>query len=165
MGTLVTHKLISPEYGICAIALDRNHASLSLKATTSSGNSLDGISSLFTRLQELHIQTDMMMLLAREDEPTQELALTVDRQSLPRVRSIIESLRTTLGDPHVSVDTASARISVIGRHLTSRSDIVAGVFDTLHSASIPVQLVATTDMRITVLLPEKNASEAVKLFN
>jgi aspartate kinase len=107
----------------------------------------------------------MMMLLAREDEPSQELALTVDRRAITRVRTIIESLKESLGNPKVTFDTTSARISVIGRHLTSRADIVAGVFATLHAASIPVQLVATSDMRVTVLLPDQHAAEAVRLIH
>lgn len=165
LGTLITHRLMAPDYTICAVAVDRNHASLTLKSTSNNATTLDGVSSLFTRLQELNISTDMMMLLAREDEPSQELALTVDRRALAKVRSIIDSLSESLGRPKVVVDTTSARISVIGRHLTSRADIVAGVFETLHSASIPVQLVATSAMRVTVLLPDHHASQAVKLIH
>ncbi|HEY9677013.1 MAG TPA: aspartate kinase [Drouetiella sp.] len=165
LGTLITHKWVAPDYAICAVAVDRNHASLKLTTTTPGAQTLEGVSNLFTRLQELNISTDMMMLLAREDEPTQELALTVDRRAISRVKTIIESLSDSLGTPKVSFDTSSARISVIGRHLTSRTDIVAGVFETLHSASIPVQLVATGDMRVTVLLPDQHAAEAVKLLH
>jgi aspartate kinase len=89
----------------------------------------------------------------------------VDRRALAKVRSIIESLSVSLGNPKVTVDTSSARISVIGRHLTSRADVIAGVFETLQKASIPVQLVSTSDMRVTVLLPDQYANEAVKLIH
>jgi aspartate kinase len=165
LGTLITHRLMAPDYTICAVALDKNHAGLTLKSVEAAAASLEGVSSLFTRLQELNISTDMMMLLAREDEPSQELALTVDRRSLAKVRSIIQSLASSLGNPKVTVDTSSARISVIGRHLTSRADVVAGVFETLGKANIPVQLVSTSDMRVTVLLPDQYANEAVKLIH
>lgn len=165
LGTLITHKWVAPDYAICAVAVDRNHASLNLTTTTPGAQTLEGVSNLFTRLQELSISTDMMMLLAREDEPSQELALTVDRRAIARVKTIIESLSESLGNPKVTFDTTSARISVIGRHLTSRTDIVAGVFATLHAASIPVQLVATSDMRVTVLLPDQHAAEAVRLIH
>jgi aspartate kinase len=165
LGTLITHRLMAPDYKICAVALDKNHDSLTLKSVEAAAASLEGVSSLFTRLQELNISTDMMMLLAREDEPSQELALTVDRRSLAKVRSIIQSLASSLGNPKVTVDTSSARISVIGRHLTSRADVVAGVFETLGQAHIPVQLVSTSDMRVTVLLPDQYANEAVKLIH
>jgi aspartate kinase len=165
LGTLITHRWVAPDYAICAVAVDRNHASLTLTTTTPGAQTLEGVSNLFTRLQELNISTDMMMLLAREDEPSQELALTVDRRAIARVKTIIESLSESLGQPKVTFDTTSARISVIGRHLTSRTDIVAGVFETLHAASIPVQLVATSDMRVTVLLPDHHAGEAVRLIH
>jgi aspartate kinase len=165
LGTLVTHQLVSPDYTICTVAIDRNHASLTLKSNEPQSSSLEGVSGLFARLNELNISTDMMMLLAREDEPSQELTLTVDRRFLPRVTSIIQALGESLGHPKLLVDTSSARISVIGRHLTSRADVVAGVFETLSEANIPVQLVSTSGMRVTVLLPEAHANEAVRLIH
>lgn len=165
LGTLITHKWAAPDYAICAVSVDRNHASLNLTTTTPGAQTIEGVSNLFTRMQELGISTDMMMLLAREDMPSQELALTVDRRAINRVKTIIDSLSKSLGNPKVSIDTTSARISVIGRHLTSRTDIVAGVFEVLHGASIPVQLVTTGDMRVTVLLPDRHAAEAVRLIH
>lgn len=168
LGTLVTHRFVAPEYTIAGISLDVSQASISLKTPHFAFNEtkpLEGVTSLFTRLNELNIQTDMVMLLAREDEPLQELAFTLDEKALPRVKAIIESLDETLGKPHVSVDTDIARISVVGRRLTGRPEIVAGVFEALNSAEIPVQMVAAADIRVSVLLPIRYASFAVKLIH
>jgi aspartokinase len=43
--------------------------------------------------------------------------------------------------------------------------MVAGVFDALHNAAIPVQMVATGDLRMSVLLPTQHAHQAVKLIH
>jgi len=126
---------------------------------------LEGISALFTRLQELNIQTDMVMVLKHEDEPSQELAFTIEKSSLPRVLQLIESLATSLGNPLMQVETDIAKVSVVGRRLTSRPEVVAGVFESLNLAEIPVQMVATGDMRISVLMPAKHGREAVKLIH
>lgn len=166
-GTLITHHLMVPDSAICGIACDMSHASLSMSMPVLNGahNHLEGVSGLFTRLKELGIVTDMVMLLAREDEPTQELAFTVEKKSLPRVQSIIEALDRELGHPRLSVDTDIARISVVGRGISSRPAIVADIFETLFNASIPVQMVSTGDIKVSALVPAKHAREAVRLIH
>ncbi len=167
VGTLIGHRIMVPEYTVCSIACDMTQAALTLKSrmVEKTAATLDGISALFTRLEELRINTDMLMLLAHEDEPSQEMAFTIDRKSLGRVQSLIESLSIQLGNPKVSVDTDIARISVVGRRLTQRPEVVASVFEALQSSGIPVNMVATGDIRVSVLLPAKYAKDAVKLIH
>lgn len=166
-GTLVTLKHKAPEYAICGITLDTNQVSFSVKFPFLEDGSkpLESVSSLFTRLNELHIPTDMIMLLAREDEPLQELAFTVARNYAPRVKAIIEGIWSQSDSILLSTDNTLARLSVIGRTFTARPEMVAGIFDALHHASIPVQMVATGDLRMSVLLPIQHAHQAVKLIH
>ncbi len=166
-GTLITNRLVAPEYTVCGLSLDLNQASINLKcpAQDVDAKRVEGVSSLFTRLQELNIATDMVMLLAREDEPCQEFAFTVEKRSVPRVLSIIESLGKSLGAPHIHCDTDIARISVVGRRLTSRPEVVATVFDQLSTASIPVLMVTSADLRVSIVVPAAYAKEAVRLVH
>src|SRR5579875_320047 len=166
-GTLITNFMSAPNYTICGIACDMSHASLILTSPVieASRASLEGVSGLFTRLKELRIQTDMVMLLAREDEPSQELAFTVERRALPRVQAIIQALDSELGHPKLSIDTDIARISVVGRGLTARPVVVADIFEVLFNASISVQMVATGDIKVSALVPAKHARDAVKLIH
>jgi aspartate kinase len=85
VGTLITHRVVSPEYAIAGISCDMNSASVTLKSLDNATESkpLEGISALFTRLQELGIQTDMVMVLKHEDEPSQELVFTVEKSACP----------------------------------------------------------------------------------
>src|SRR5262249_7198216 len=82
IGTLVTHQLVTPEYMVTGLACDLSQVCLTLTTDSPQSRCLEGVSGLFTRLAELNIGTDMVMLLAREDEPSQELAFTVERKSL-----------------------------------------------------------------------------------
>ncbi len=166
-GTLITHRVAAPEYTIAGIALDMNSAVLKLKSLSpiSDTKPLEGVSALFTRLTELGIQTDMVMVLKREDEPTSELVFTVEKATLPRVQQLIEALASALGNPLMQVETDIAKVSVVGRRLTNRPEVVAGVFETLNEAAIPVQMVATGDMRVSVLMPARFGRDAVKLIH
>lgn len=165
VGTLITHRVVAPEYTIAGISCDMASAVVTLKALDSSADPLGGIAALFTRLMELGIQTDMVMVLKHEDEPSQELAFTIEKAALPRVQQLIEALALSLGNPLMQVETDIAKVSVVGRRLTNRPEVVAGVFDTLHQNHIPVQMVATGDMRVSIITPAKHGREAVKLIH
>lgn len=167
LGTFIGPRISVPEYTVCGIACDMNQVAVTLKSRASekSAQQLEGVSSLFTRLQELNILTDMVMLLAHEDEPSQEVAFTVDKRSVSRVQALVESLSESLFKPLVNLDSDIARISVVGRRLTTKPEIVASVFDALSAGGIPVSMVATGDIRVSVLLPAKYAREAVKLIH
>jgi aspartate kinase len=165
LGTLVTHQLVTPEYVVTGIACDLSQVCLTLTTDCPQTRALEGVSGLFTRLSELNIGTDMVMLLAREDEPSQELAFTVERKALGRVKAIIDALKAELGEPKVNVDHEIARLAVIGRGIANRPSIVAGIFDTLFQASIPVQMVASGDIKVSAVVPAKHAREAVKLIH
>lgn len=167
LGTFIGPRISVPEYTVCGIACDMNQVAVTLKSRVleKSTAQLEGVSSLFTRLQELNILTDMVMLLAHEDEPSQEVAFTVDKRSVGRVQSLVESLAEPLSRPLVNLDSDIARISVVGRRLTTKPEIVASVFDALSAGGIPVSMVATGDIRVSVLLPAKYARDAVKLIH
>jgi aspartate kinase len=167
LGTFIGPRISVPEYTVCGIACDMNQVAVTLKSRVAEKATaqLDGISSLFTRLQELNILTDMVMLLAHEDEPSQEVAFTVDKRSIGRVQSLVESLSDSLSRPLVNLDSDIARISVVGRRLTTKPEIVASVFDALATGGIPVSMVSTGDIRVSVLLPAKYARDAVKLIH
>jgi aspartate kinase len=71
----------------------------------------------------------------------------------------------SLGNPLMQVETDIAKVSVVGRRLTNRPEVVAGVFEVLHNASIPVQMVATGDMRMSVITSAKHGRDAVRLIH
>jgi aspartate kinase len=166
-GTLVTHGLVTPDYTVCGIALDSNISCFTLRfpKRNEDAKQLDGVTSLFTRLAELGINTEMVMLLAHEDEPTQELAFTVGKRLAPRVASIVKSLLLPIAEPIVSVDEGLARLSLVGRKLASKPEVAACVFDTLQHADIPVQMVSTGDLSMSVLLPVGHGRTAVNLLH
>ncbi len=171
-GTLVGNRVSVPEYMVAGISCDTNQVSVMLKGarnTNAKTKPADGLGSLFTRLQELNIQTDMVMLLAHEDassfEAFQEIAFSVDKKYLARVKGLIDTFSESLGNPRVSLETEMAKISVVGRRFSSRPEMVASVFETLQAGGIPVNMVATGDLRMSMLMPKTYAVRAVKLIH
>ncbi len=164
-GTLVTELSNTPEHSICGITLDLNQVwfSWQMSVNNDQNSKLDNVASLFLRLNELNITADMVMLLAREDEPLQELVFTVEKSAAKRTQSIIESQNSQ--GSKLLLDDKLARISVISRRLNGKPEIVATVFDALHQADIPVHMVATGDLRFSLLTPKNHAENALNLIH
>ncbi len=167
LGTIVSSRQTTGDNSLCAVTLDEDRASMSVKVYTPGGDekSLEGFSSLFARLQELNISTGVVMLLTREDEPAQELNFTVDKRHIAKVRSIIESLHATIDHPIVRVDPQIAMMSVIGRGISTGPEIIREVFDTLNHAAIPVHFVSSSNLRVSLILPAIHARHAVRLVH
>jgi len=166
MGTLITGENNVPDYSVCGITLDANQIwfSWQMAVHKEQEKKLDSIASLFLRLGELNISADMIMLLAREDEPLQELVFTVDKSACNKVHSIIQASKVS-AESKITMDDKLARVSVISRRLNNRPEIVASVFDALNKVDIPVQMVATSDMRFSLLIPKAHAERAVRTIH
>jgi aspartate kinase len=170
IGTLITHKYQSPDYVVCGIACDTSRVAVNLKLsqrvwrhmqTNHTVHYLEGVSRLFQQLNQLAITTDMVTLLGRDDDSAVELVFTVDKRVARKVEQVVNELADELGGPELTMDSDIARISVVGSGLSCRRGVVAAIFDTLCSASIPVQMLTTGDIRVTALVPVKYKDEAV----
>lgn len=171
IGTLITHKYQSPDYVVCGIACDTSRVAFRLKLpqrlwkrsdTNDTVHYLEGVSRLFQELNLMAITTDMVTLLGRDDQTPPELIFTVEKREARKVEQVIRELSEALGQPELAVDTDIARISVVGSGLSCRRGVVAAIFDTLCSASIPVQMLTTGDIRVTALIPAQYKQEAVE---
>ncbi len=170
-GTLITHRSQAPDYVVCGIACDTNRVSFNLRlpmrlvrkvGSTTKMHYLEGVSRLFQALNSQGILTDMVTLLGRDNDTAPELIFTVDKRSARRVEQIVSDLSEELGHPHVTTNSDIARISVVGSGLSCRRGVVAAIFDTLCSASIPVQMLTTGDIRVTALVPARYKNEAIE---
>ena len=171
VGTLITKKFQAPDYVVCGIACDTNRVAVTLKLprrfsrrlnTKAKIHYLEGVSKLFHTLNNAGITTDMVTLLGRDSDAPPQLIFTVEKRSARRVEQVIQELDDDLGSPQVVIDHDIARISVVGSGLSCRRGVVAAIFDTLCSASIPVQMLTTGDIRVTALVPASYKDEAVE---
>jgi aspartate kinase len=169
-GTLITHREEAPDYVVCGIACDTNQVAFNLMLSRRarmrngklSAHYMEGVSQMFQRLNQMGIGIDMVTLLGRDDDSSPELIFIVEKRSARKVEHVIEDLQAQLGWPQLKIDSDIARISVVGNGLSCRRGVVAAIFDTLCSGSIPVQMLTTGDIRVTALVPSRYKDEAVE---
>lgn len=166
-GTLISHRLAVSGDTSFGIVVDDDFASLSMTSDCEEGTNepIKGVASIFLRFGELGIDTDMLFMLSREDQPVHELGFVVKEDMLPSVLRIIDANREKIALPLLHVEKGYSRISVIGNDNMDMAMIVSEIFERLNNAHMPVKLVATTTMRISFLIPGEFASFAVKTIH
>lgn len=166
MGTLVTHQLMASRCSISGIAIDDNQIAISISSDRQDeARHFDGVASFFRRLQELGIQTEMVMILNQEEEACHELRFTVPAHSLRKVVSIIQSNNDLLGEHNLHVEEGLTSIALVGHGLSERNDIIANVFETINSAQIPVRMVTASNLKVGMLVASEFARQTVQLIH
>ena len=167
VGTIVTHHSETPLYTVASIAVDDEMVAVNLTIDMDheEADPFEGVSPVFARFTELSIPSDMLFIIAREDKPIKELGFVVKEKNLEQVLRIVESHNKRLGNPSLHLDRGLSRISIVGKALSSRADVVSLIFEKLNAAQIPIRLVASGDLRLSLLLPSEFARQAIKLVH
>ncbi len=167
-GTLIGPRSLTPEYVVCGIACDTSkvafHLQLPQRGHTQKATAayLEGISHLFSCLKQEGIATDMVTLLDGRRGSGPQLLFMAEKRLAAKAQKAIERLSHLLHYPQMEIDRHIARISVVGNGLGCRRGVVAAIFDTLLSASIPVRMLTTGDIRVTALIPAEYTNRAVE---
>ncbi|MBV9582722.1 MAG: aspartate kinase [Chloroflexi bacterium] len=119
---------------------------------------------IFQPLAQAGISVDTIAQSSGADGTT-DLSFTISRGSLERA---IEITRAIAPQIHaVSIDTAEdlAKVSIVGTGMQSAPGYAARMFGTLAEASININIISTSDIRITCVVPRDRAEDAVRALH
>jgi aspartate kinase len=119
---------------------------------------------LFEPLGEGGISVDTIVQNASVERLT-DLTFTVSRSDLNRALEIVKPVAVEIEAPDVMADTHLAKVSIVGAGMTSTSGYAGRMFRTLFEAGINIELITTSEIRITCLIDEKQVKEAVRALH
>ncbi len=119
---------------------------------------------LFEPLGEGGISVDTIVQNASVEHLT-DLTFTVSRGDLKRALEIVEPVAVEIEAPAVMADTHLAKVSIVGAGMTSGPGYAGRMFRTLFEAGINIELITTSEIRITCLIDEKQVKEAVRALH
>lgn len=90
-----------------------------------------------------------------------DMSFTVAQADAEKAREAAMSRRATIGFDDVSVDTDIAKVSVVGAGMMSNSAIAALVFEALNDENINIQMISTSEIKLSVILAQSQADRAV----
>ena len=161
-GSIIRKEVqMEPVDRVRTIALDRDVASLTLRHVPDR----PGIAAqLFGPLADAGISVDTIVQNASEDRLT-DLTFTVTRSDLEQAYEAASPLADELGAKALLRDDDLVKVSLIGTGMQSAPGYAALMFRTLSEAGVNIELITTSEIRITVLLRSEHGEQAVRLLH
>jgi aspartate kinase len=132
------------------------------KVTVLSVPDRPGISAaLFEPLAEANINVDMIVQNTSKDGTT-DISFTLPVADLPKADPIVAAVAADVGAAGVTHDTDIAKVSVIGAGMKSSPGIAARMFRTLADRAINIEMISTSTIRVSVVVPADKVTEAVR---
>lgn len=146
---------------VSGIAQDRDVARITIRGVPDR----PGIAAnLFEPLGEGGISVDTIVQNASVERLT-DLTFTVARSDLAGALEIVKPVAAEIGAPEVLADTHLAKVSVVGAGMTSGAGYAGRMFRALFEAGINIELITTSEIRITCLIDEKQVATAVRALH
>jgi aspartate kinase len=119
---------------------------------------------IFEPLARANISIDTIVQNASIDNIT-DLTFTVARSDLIKAMSIVEPVAKSVGGKKCVTDSTLAKVSIIGTGMQNTPGYAARMFRTLHEQGINIQLITTSEIRITCIISEDRVRDAVQALH
>jgi len=161
-GTLVTREDAAMEQvAVSGVTYDRNQAKLTLTKVPDH----PGVASrIFGALGAADILIDMIIQNVSHDGTT-DISFTVPRPDVARADEVIRKLRVDEQPLQVEVDDHIAKISVVGVGMRSHTGVASRMFDTLAEEEINIQMISTSEIKISCVIAERYTELAVRALH
>jgi aspartate kinase len=122
------------------------------------------VAQLFGPISEAGIVVDMIVQNVAEDGTT-DVTFTVPRGDYQRAVEITKGLAPTMGGRSVEGDETIAKVSVVGLGMRDHAGVAAKMFQVLAAEGINIQMISTSEIKISVVIEEKYTELAVRTLH
>ena len=146
---------------ISGIAFNRDEAKLTILGVPDQ----PGVASrILGPVADANIEIDMIVQNVAADETT-DFTFTVHRNDFERGMEVLEQVAKELGAREVSGDDKIVKISLVGVGMRSHAGIASKMFSTLADESINIQMISTSEIKISVVVDEKYLELGVRALH
>lgn len=158
-GTLITkEENIMEKPLVSGIALDKNQARVSLIGV----KDRPGIASdIFTKLASSNVNVDMIIQNVGHDGKA-NIDFTVPVGDLNDAKAVMDNFVTESEVDEVSYDENICKVSIVGVGMKSHSGVAAKAFSTMANENININMISTSEIKISMVIAEKYAELAVR---
>lgn len=115
---------------------------------------------IFSKLAAKGINVDIILQSVGRDG-TKDISFTVSRENGASVSEILSTSFEELAGKEIVTDNQVAKISVVGAGMETHPGTAAKMFEALYEIDVNIQMIATSEIKISVLIDEKDADRAV----
>ncbi len=157
-GTVVKEDAKMEKMLISGVACDKNCARIAVVGLQDQ----PGVAfKLFNHLANHNINVDIILQSIGRNG-TKDISFTISEDDVEEALATMERHRqTSLICDHIDVNREVAKVSVVGAGMTSNAGVAAKMFEALYDAGINIKMISTSEIKITVLIDEAYANQAM----
>jgi len=119
---------------------------------------------IFEPLAEAHLSVDTIVQNASEEQLT-DITFTVAKNELRRALPFVREAAGRIGAKEVVPDEHVGKVSIVGTGIQSAPGYAARMFRAMTDAGINIEIISTSEIRITCIIPEERVAEAVRALH
>jgi len=149
---------------IRGVSLDKNQAKITLVAVPDRPRVAARV---FGALADQAINIDMIVQNVSHGaaKPTTDLSFTLEKADLLKAQKTLEGLRAEIGYREIIANERVAKLSVVGVGMRSHSGIAARMFDTLGKEDINIDMISTSEIKISVAIDAAKGEQATRALH
>ena len=163
-GTLVVGKGVNKmelNKPVSGVALDESQARMAIVGVPDK----PGIAAkVFESLAKKNISVDMIVQSTGQDG-LNEIAFTVDKDTVNETKKVAEQIAKEISAKEVTADVNIAKVSIVGAGMIGRPGIAAAMFKALADSSINIQMISTSEIKVSCVIDAKDGDKAVKAIH
>lgn len=164
-GTLIT---LDEEYSameqpvVSGIAFNRDEAKVSVIGVPDS----PGVAAqILSAVGDANIEIDVIVQNTSHDHKLNDLTFTVNRTELSKAKTVVENIANELNAKSVETDDKITKVSVVGVGMRSHAGVASKMFKTLADENINIQMISTSEIKISVIIDERYLELAVRALH
>ena len=162
-GTLITFEdeNAMEQPVVSGIAFNRDEAKLTISGVPDTPGSALRI---LKPVSDANIEVDMIVQNVGEDNKT-AFTFTVHRNDFKRAQEVLRGTSAEIGAGEVGGDTKIAKVSIVGVGMRSHAGVATRMFEALSNEGINIQMISTSEIKISVVIDEKYLELAVRALH
>ena len=119
---------------------------------------------VFSLLAQNHINVDIILQGIGHEEG-KDICFTVAQSDLEAASVLLKEHQESIGFGNLETNSHIAKVSVVGAGMINHPGVAATLFEALYDANININMISTSEIKISVLVDEKDAEKAVQVIH
>ena len=160
-GSMIVEQPEAPDQSVFGAAVTLDEARVTVAKVPDVPGS---IIQVFSPIADRNVAVDMIVQNIGEDGLT-DLSFTVPRGELPQTLEAVAEAAETLGAGPVTHDAQVAKVSAVGLGMARQTGVADQMFRALSSAGVNLEMITTSEIKISALVDEQQALNALRVIH
>ncbi|ADL12596.1 aspartate kinase [Acetohalobium arabaticum] len=119
---------------------------------------------IFEALAEASINVDMIIQNVHRGE-VNDITFTIDDENLNEAKALLDKLQNELAIENIVYDSEVAKVSIVGAGMVTNPGVAAEMFEALASQDINIEMISTSEIKVSCLINKSDADKAVQAIH